>query len=159
MDSFRVGETFVRPSVLADAEIIGPALRAIDKFESFAVLGAAPADAVRLSILHSAMAWTGEVDGTPYSCGGFSEYSSGVACIWQLGTDNVAKNAKDYLRVGKWLVSRHADDYAVVFNLISAANRASMRYVQALGFQLTNRTIMFGNHEFVYFERRRADVR
>lgn len=159
MDSFRVGKTFVRPAVLADAEIIGLKLRAIDKFESFTVLGAGPLDAVRLSIQHSAMAWTGEVNGTPYSCGGFSEYSPGVACIWQLGTDDVAKNAKDYLGAGKRIVNQYADGYTVVFNLISAANRASMRYVQAIGFRLTNRTIMFGDHEFVYFERRRADVR
>lgn len=129
----------VRASVPEDIAPIAKGMRAADRAEVWAASRRTPEQALSFSYKNSAQVFTGLADGTPFVMFGVGEQSRllGVGVPWLLGTDEIARHTVPFLRCCGFWTKRLLADYRVLKNHVDNRNRLSIRWLQWLGFSLS----------------------
>lgn len=128
----------VRPATEADAEFVGVLLRQADADEIKAASGREPVEGTVLSYRASRDPKVGCVDGVPVCIFGVAEQSlvSDRAVPWLLGTDDLPKHARAFLRMSRAYVQNMKREYRLLFNYVDARNTYAVRWLGWLGFKI-----------------------
>lgn len=117
--------------------------------------GLSPLVGLRLSMKRS-QAFTGLYDGRPEAMFGTSDLNvlAGIGSVWLLGTDEIERHPKDFLRLsGQWR-PKLFERYSVLRNVVSESNAASRRWLAWMGAHFYER-IEVGGRAFLLFELRK----
>lgn len=128
----------IRPATRADVGYLAGNLREADVNEIKASSGRAPFEAVVLSFLASRDPMVGCVDDVPVCIFGVAEAStiSDKASPWMLGTDDLPKHARAFLRMSRAYVQNLKRQYALLWNYVDARNTYAIRWLGWLGFKI-----------------------
>jgi len=134
---------------------IGRRMRAADVAECRAMAGLTPLAGLRLSMKRS-RAFTALYDGRPEAMFGTSDLNvlAGVGSVWLLGTDEVERHPRDFLRLSTEWRPKLFDRYCVLRNVVAEDNAASIRWLKWLGADVFE-PISVGGKPFVLFEMRK----
>jgi ribosomal protein S18 acetylase RimI-like enzyme len=144
------------PALEADVAPIASAMRPIDRQEAEA-FGHSPEDALILG-MKAGEAWTVLVDGTPHAMFGVVVTSAldGEGRPWMLGTDEVYRQGRAMLTLGKHRVQRLFDSTQRLSNLVSSANTRAIRLLERWGFVVEREETMIGDVPFrIFWQERR----
>lgn len=123
---------------MGDALYVGARLRDADRAEVLALTGRDPTQVLRESVMDSAMAWAGCVDGLPACLFGVVPVSlAGVTGTpWLLGTDVVLGYSRAFLRRNKEYVGQMLAAFPILRNVVDARNEVSIQWLKWLGFKI-----------------------
>lgn len=151
----------VVPATLLHAQYIAPRMREADVQEIWAVGHRQPYDALVRSMHLSADPATGMVNGHPICMFGVGvpNLLSTIGTPWLLGTPEIEKYAKKFLRLNKSYIDLIKVDFDLLYNWVDQRNTASIRWLKWLGFTLSP-PAPYGIEQkmFHYFEMRNKDV-
>lgn len=138
---------------------IADRMRQADRDEIAAGSGKTPGEALSFSLDKSTLARTALIDGVPEVMFGVGDLNvlAGVGAPWLLGTDAVERHYVAFLRGSIDWRDQLLARYSVLRNVVDVRNRASLRWLQWLGFTLSEPILLKG-HEFRLFELRAPDV-
>lgn len=134
-------------------------MRRADREEVLAASGRAPISALTFSYRHSSLAWTALFDGRPGVMWGVGDINilAGIGAPWLLGTDAVEENFRAFLRISRDWPAQLLSRYAVIRNVVDIRNTVSVRWLEWLGFRLSD-PVDINGHQFRLFEMGAADV-
>ncbi len=125
------------PRHIAD---VADRMRAADRNEVFAARGVTPAEALSFSLQRSTGAYAVEFDGRAEIMFGVGPISllTGVGAPWLLGTDVIDREFRHFLRASKWWRDQMLARYSTLRNVVDDRNHVSKRWLQWLGFTLSD---------------------
>jgi len=128
----------IRPATYSDVLRIGGNLREADKNEIKASSGRFPEETVMLSFEASRDPLVGCVNDLPVCIFGVAEASlvSDKASPWLLGTDELPKHARAFLRMSRAWVQNTRKKYAFLENYVDVRNTDAVRWLGWLGFKI-----------------------
>lgn len=131
-------EIAILPAERAHAIAMAPHLRPADAAEVYASSGRTAEQALRTSLALSTHAWTAFVDGAPACMWGVGPLSLvlGRGCPWLLGTCQVERQARTFLRLSRAFLAELRATYPELENHVDARNRVSLRWLRWLGFSI-----------------------
>lgn len=134
-------------------------MRQADIDEVAAASDRSSAEALIYSLRQSHRAWVGIIDGVPEVMFGvgYINVLAGVAAPWLLATDAVEHNFIGFLRRSVQWRSQLLARYPVLTNFVDERNTVSIRWLEWLGFKLSDPIDVRG-HKFRAFELRQANV-
>jgi len=134
-------------------------MRKADIDEVKASSGRSPSGALIYSLRKSDKAWTVMIDGVPEAMFGvgYINVLAGVGAPWMLGTDEIERNAMGFLRRSVVCRSQLLERYPVLTNFVDERNTMSLRWLEWLGFKLSN-SIEYRGYRFRSFEMRQGNV-
>ena len=121
------------------AREIAPRMRDCDVDEVFAASGRGRLSSLLYSLSRSDFAQTLEIDGRPeslFGCGTVNVMGN-VGAPWLLGSDALERNARFFLRESRLWIDRMRTHYAVLRNVVDDRNTVSKRWLEWLGFTLS----------------------
>lgn len=123
---------------LAHIERMLPIIRQADIEELWASNHVSPAYALTHGIRCSSAAWTGMVDGQPVCVFGVAPASllGSIGVPWMVGTYEIDRHAKAFLRRNKAYVERMSALYNYLVNYVDARNTRAIAWLKWLGFTL-----------------------
>lgn len=130
----------IRRSVEDDIIEIAPRMRQQDVDELWAGGRTTPVEALVMSFSCSDLTFTGMIDNRPEFMFGLSfiSHATGLGSPWFLGTDEIKKHRRDFLRASvEWrdmFLARMPD----LRNCVDDRNELSKRWLRWLGFELTD---------------------
>jgi hypothetical protein len=144
----------VRPATDDDSPYLAVHLREQDKAEVMASAGMEPLWAIENSRLHSRATFVVEYEGNPALIFGVSdlEGSPGEGCIWMLGTDDIQKFSRKFLRYSRKYLKELCAPYDLVTNYVDERNTVSIRWLQSLGAVFIHRHESFGVDQLPFLE-------
>lgn len=119
-------------------EFVAAFMREDDVAEVWASSHRSPEEALKLSALASRdTARAGLVDGIPACVFGVGQATilSLKGSPWLLGTDELPKHARAFLRMSKAYVERIRQEYHLLENYVDARNKHAIRWLKWLGFE------------------------
>ncbi len=128
----------IRPATEDDARELAPRMRAADMAEVWASGRKSPEDALLSSVRMSTHAWSGFVDGklvVMWGCGPASMLDR-IGVPWMLGSDDILKHQKAFLRRNREYVGKMLLCYTRLVNWVDARNVVSIRWLRWLGFKM-----------------------
>lgn len=128
----------IRQATVEDALDLAPRLRQADRDEVWASGRKTPERALLVSLGMSSHAWTGLVDGKVvcmWGCGPASMLDR-VGVPWMLGSDDLLKHQKAFLRRNREYVDAMLLCYTRLVNWVDARNTVSIRWLRWLGFEI-----------------------
>lgn len=148
------------PARATHVRTIARRMRQADRDEVFAAAGKAPAEALVFSLRKSSSAWTGLINGRPEVMWGVGDINilNGIGAPWLLGTDAVEIHYRAFLRYSIDWRNQLLGQYSVLRNFVDDRNHVSKRWLEWMGFRLSDPVVMNG-HSFRLFELRSADLR
>lgn len=133
-----MAEVTFRQAAEEDAVYIGERLREADRREVAALGFDPPGKAVLASFYSSDVAFTGLIDGDPSMMFGVAApLWSGTGLVWALGTDHCTKHPKEMLLYGKKKVMELLELCPVLENYCDARYTAAHRWLEHIGFTLS----------------------
>ncbi len=130
-------EISVRRMKKSDVDYLKDHLKKEDVDEIYASHHHSPEEALRLCYEDSIAAWTVS-NGHPLCV--FGVYSAHVlgdeAVIWMLGTDDLQKIQRRFLRHSKYYVQVMLGFYPTLFNFVSIKNKTSIKWLSWIGAKL-----------------------
>lgn len=149
------------PATEAHAEAIAPRMRVADAEEVFAATGRGRLSALRFSLARSDFAYTIEFDGQPetmFGCG-TSNIAANIGAPWLLGSDALEKHYRHFLRGSRFWIEQMTSQYSVLRNIVDDRNEVSKRWLEWLGFTLSEPVpIGYEQRPFRVFEMRANNV-
>ena len=147
------------PARAAHVRSIARRMRQADRDEVAAASGKTPGEALMFSLRKSSLAWTAIVDGRPEVMFGVGDLNilAGIGAPWLLGTDAVERHYRQFLRRSVGWRGQLLARYPVLRNFVDDRNTVSKRWLEWLGFKLSD-PVIFGGHTFRSFELRSSDV-
>lgn len=137
---------------------LAPRMRAAD-VEEVAVFGHTPLEALTRSVKVSRDAYAGLVNGRVICMFGVSSPTlmSDEGSPWLLGSDEIVRHAKVFLRLNRLYIAGIRRQYRVLHNFVGARNVAAIRWLGWLGFSISEHCQTIGDQgvEMIYFEMRR----
>jgi len=127
------------PATEAHAEEIAPRMRVADAEEVFAASGRGRLSALRYSIARSDFAYTVEFDGRPetmFGCG-TANITANVGAPWLLGSDALETHYRHFLRGSRFWIGKMLTEYSTLRNMVDDRNHVSKRWLEWLGFTLS----------------------
>ena len=121
----------LRKATKQDAERVAGNLRKADALELDAACGRSP-QAVLLEALNGDC-WVACIDRIPAALFGRDRVSPDTSIIWMVGTDSIAKRAKDLLKLSRMIFKEWHKDSKVLMNRVHADNALHIRYLKHLG--------------------------
>lgn len=123
---------------MEDASTIAPHLRDADKNEIIASSGPDIEQALRYSIM-SSEAWTACLpDGTPICIYGVGDDGEGHGIPWMIGTDDMIKHRKALIRDARKWIDIQIQVYPVLYNYVDARNTVHLKWLDHMGFTISN---------------------
>lgn len=134
-------------------------MRQADRDEVSALSGRTPARALLNSVKRSSVAETVLIDGRAEMIFGVGDVNilAGVGSPWALGTDEIERNQREFLRKSVACRDRMRARYPVLCNVVDARNRVSVRWLKWLGFVFSEPVLVSG-HVCYVFSMRSGDV-
>jgi len=139
---------------------IAKRMRPADVAECRAMAGLSARAGLKRSMQNS-QAWAVLVNGRPEAMFGTSDLNvlAGVGSAWFLGTGEVDRHPKEFLRLSREWLPKLFSRYCVLRNVVAVDNSASIRWLKWLGAEFSP-PIDVGGVPFVLFELRKPrDVR
>lgn len=132
-------------------------MRQADRDEIAAASGRLPAAVLEFSLENSTAAWTAIINGRPEVMFGVATFPGceNTGAPWLLGTDAVERYNHIFLRRSLEWLDQLFERYAVLRGLIHEGNSAGLRWLQWLGFRLSDPVSIRG-HSFRAFEAQRC---
>lgn len=123
---------------------IAPRMRHDDAREVWSMFRMTPSQALAKSLYRSDYAFAGLVDGRAEVMWGVGAISPvfGVGMPWLLGTDVVLDHRKQFLRASREWVDIMLARYDELMNYVDDRNEVTKRWLQWLGFTLTDPVLM-----------------
>lgn len=139
-----------------DIRRIANRMRAADVIEC-AAIGHDPKRALVSSLRASSLSWTVWLDDRPVAMFGVAAHDmlSGIGAPWLLGTDDLKRGARQFLRWGPGFLKAMQADFPRLENMVSADNAPAIRLLVALGFALDDNVVYVGGVPFRRFARAR----
>lgn len=133
-----MADIMIIPAEPAHAVAMAPHLRPADVDEVYASRGLAPEPAMLSSLGRSTQAWTALIDGGPVCMWGVGPLSLvlGKGCPWLLGTCEVDRHAKTFLRQSRVFLREIQATYPELENFVDARHGTSLRWLKWLGFTI-----------------------
>jgi hypothetical protein len=133
-----VTEIRILPAAPDHAVAMAPHLRPADAAEIHAASGRTAEQALLTSLALSTHAWTAVIDGRPACIWGAGPLSLvlGRGCPWLLGTSEVERQARPFLRLSRAFLAEMRATYPELENHVDARNRTSLRWLRWLGFTI-----------------------
>ncbi len=121
--------------------------------EECAALGMGPYRALEDSLNRSAAAWTGMVDQTPVCMFGVCpiDILAGVGSPWLLGTDEIRRHAKTFMRLNKLYVPRMLELFPFLVNWVDARHDTAIRWLKWLGFEFDREPVEYGVRKMPFY--------
>jgi hypothetical protein len=135
-------------------------MRDSDRLEVEA-MGYEPIPALAGGLRVSTKAWTGLVDGRPCLIGGVcpSSILGGIGVPWLLGTDDISRVRKQFLRQALECRNECLRMYPVLRNNVDQRNTVAIRWLEWLGFDIGPAVELGVNGELFHpFELRAQNV-
>lgn len=128
----------VRSATLSDAAYVADNMREDDRLEVWASSRSDATTAVLRSVSVSTHAWVGYYDGRPVCVFGVAPLSmvSGEGTPWLLGTDELVRRPRAFLRRCHRYVAEMLAVYPILTNYVHDGNEASKAWLGWLGFTL-----------------------
>lgn len=145
----------------AHVDVIAPKMRAADVEEVFAATGRSRYSALRYSLERSDYAFTVEFDGVPETMFGVGTANvlTNTGAPWLLGSDALERHYRHFLRGSRFWVKRMLRDYAELRNVVDDRNAVSKRWLEWLGFTLSEPVLMgYEQRPFRVFEMKASHV-
>lgn len=154
-------ELRVIPAIPEHIAPIAMNMRQADRDEVAASSGRAPYEAIEHSLSRSQITGTVLIDGRPaalFGCGDLSILTR-VGSPWLLGTDDLALAPVAFMRASVDWRDKLFERYDVLRNLVDDRNVASIRWLEWLGFSMSDPLpVGKGGLPFRLFQLRAADV-
>lgn len=134
-----MAEITFRDAVPGDADRLLIEMRACDRQEAEAMVGAAQVDFVlRYTLGASLAAWCCEQDGELVCLFGVAALSiaGGVGAPWMLGTDRMARLPRAVMAQSRAMIPRMLALFPHLINFVDARNVRSIRLLKWLGFEI-----------------------
>lgn len=149
----------IRRTLPDDAPFIAKRLRQGDRLELAHAGLTDPTASCAESVRQSAFAFTALHDGVPMCLFGLRPDGvlSSRARLWLLGTDEINKTKKDFLRTCKYVVAGFLDIYPVLYNAVDAEYKQARRLLEFLGAKFIKQTTSPTGAPFMLFEIRRKN--
>lgn len=149
-------EIEIRPTVAADAVLLGENMRACDAREVRAC-GHEPLPAAVRSVAHSVLCWSAFADGELICIMGAAPVSivSGIGSPWMLGTPVLDTQSRVLVRTAPKYIAQMLKAFPHLVNYVHADNATSQRWLRRLGFTLDQAAPFGARGEFFHrFEMR-----
>ncbi len=117
-----------------------------DRNEVAAAVGIPPSDALYDSWVASVVCWTGMVDERPVCMFGVSavDILGGVGAPWLLGTDDLPRHAKTFLRLNREYIPKMLDVFPALINWVDVRHVVAIRWLRRLGFEFDAQPVVYG---------------
>ena len=124
------------PATLQHAIVLSTTMAKADRREIWASSRATPFEALRCGM--EGEAFSGLVDGRPVCMFGVVPASilGDTATVWMLGSNDLPKYAKPFLRRNRPWLRGVSSRYSVLFNFVDARNENAIKWLKWLGFTL-----------------------
>jgi hypothetical protein len=122
-------------------EPIAERIRQADIDELWAAAAMLPRDALRFSLAGTTISGTWLVDEEPAAIGGIADYQGGSGVVWLITTDLVEKHTRGFLEESRRAFARVKPHYDCLFNYVDQRNRRAIRWLQWLGFKMSDPVI------------------
>ena len=151
-------EYAIVPATAVHGAIVAANIRQSDR-EELERLGLKPLQEIMASLAASSMAWTGIVNGTPICVFGVSEWADGTGRPWMIGTEELVRHQRIFLRECKSCVDAMKSRHDTLMNLVCVQNVNAIKWLRWLGFKMLD-TMPYGvNGElFQRFQWQRSDL-
>ena len=130
-------------------------VREADVIELMDGWGKTPEQAMKTGLMVSALAWMAWIDEKPFCMFGVGSISllSGYGIPWLVGTNQIDKHAKSFVRPCREYVLKMADLFPRMENHVDARNTKVIKWLKMIGFRM-NDPEPFGpkNLPFIRFE-------
>ncbi len=119
-----------------------------------AALGLGPFKALLDSFHRSVISWTGMVDDRPVCMFGVSpiDILGGIGCPWLLGTDELKKHAKTFMKLNRLYVPKMLDLFPVLSNYVDVRHETAIRWLKWLGFRFDPEPIEYGVSRLPFYK-------
>ena len=144
-----------RPSVFRDIDIVATNMRDADIREIASASGSNPYDALLTGYVRSTECFTiYQVDTEkPVAMFGYSVETDGVkALIWMLGTDDLTKHSRVFLKRSRAIVDHIQSKATILYNTVDARNKVHIRWLSWLGFKFVSVIEEFGKDKLPFIE-------
>lgn len=141
----------------SDGDYIAEHMREMDVFECQAVGYPTPLKAIKGSVKVSAEAWTFCYKTVPLCVFGHVPDDCGGAVFWLLGTDDVRRHKREFMRHSKIVKARMMEKYKYLTNVVCMDNKESVRWLKWLGAEFQEETAMLMGRPFSRFYIERSD--
>lgn len=128
------------PAMPEHAEDMAPRLRAADVLEVYRSHGHGALEALLSGLDSSEEAYTLFLDGRPAAMFGVAPIQRSLLgtvwahSIWLLGTDDLTRHPRDFLRTSRRVFPYIASRYPVLFNMVDDEYTGALRWLEWLGF-------------------------
>jgi hypothetical protein len=135
MIHYEKGEVTVRDAVGSDVFILAGKLRRKDAEEVRATGAQSIDEELADSFAHSVLRYTIERAGVPVAMFGIRPDTliGDKALVWLLGTDELAKIKKTFVRGTGVFLNRFLEQYPVLYNAVDARYGETVRWLEAFG--------------------------
>ena len=146
----------IEPAHAWHAKYLSGRLRAADVEEIEAASGRTPEAALFYSLGASDedMRWACLYDGLPVALFGVGGVRPDAGSVWLLGSDELTRPAKTFLRLSREYVDLMHTRYPLLFNRVDDRHRESQRWLRWLGFEPVGDFPEYGpeGRPFTYYE-------
>ena len=131
-------EYAIVPATMAHAEELAANMRKADVAEIWAAGRHKPLEALKLSLVVSRDPKAGLVDGRVVCMFGIAAPTlmSFTGVPWLLGSEELARHWRYFLRANIPVVARMREEYDVLANYVDARNKTAIRWLKWLGFDI-----------------------
>ncbi len=125
------------PASPAHVGTVATRMRDIDRLEC-SMFGRTPKQALRLSVMSAACAWTAKIDGRPEAMFGAAAVSSleGIGSPWLLMTDDAVRHARALVVLGRRYSDAMQRRFPRLENRVHADNEVAIRWLSRLGYAI-----------------------
>lgn len=126
---------FIRDSVESDIEAVSNGLRKEDLQEVLAAGEESGYAAVEGSYARSCIRLTVEYRGVPVAMFGLATptFYSSSAVVWFLGTDDMAKIPKSFVKASRKVIDWFLDKFPVIYNQVDSRYTGTIRWLKSCG--------------------------
>lgn len=134
-------------------------MREADKAE-IALVAGLPYEVLKHSVAGSRDALTGLYDGKVVAIFGICTENllADKAVIWMLTSSEIEKHPTVYLRLAKRFVAVALSQYKALYNFVDERNVVAIRWLEWLGFQISDQRVPLGEGFVRFFSKERSDV-
>ena len=128
-------------------------LRAADVAEIAAAIGLTPEEAIRMAVHYSSHGWVIlDADREPIAIfGAVPGATPGTGIMWMLGTDGIARNARQIARNSRRYLDVLNRAYPYIWNYVDARNKASLRWLKWAGCEIVGEDPCYGVEKRLFY--------
>ncbi len=144
-----------RLSLFEDIRIVADNMRSEDIREVASASGSSPYDALLAGYVKSTECFTiYQIDtGRPVAMFGYSVEPDGVgSLIWMLGTDDLTKHSRVFLKRSRAIVDHIQTKATILYNAVDSRNQVHIRWLSWLGFKFVSVIEEFGKDKLPFIE-------